>query len=185
MPTPRRLRRTRRPPLTAAQVLAWADDFHSRAGRWPKTTDGRVPLDLNEKWLNVDQALRKGLRGLPGGDSLARLLDRERGVRNIHDLPPLTKAKVCRWAKAHHGRTGGWPTEHSGPVADAPGEDWYNVNAALRNGDRGFPGGDSLAKLLARRLGVRNRASTPRLTERQILWWAEGHRRATGRLPTA
>ena len=76
MPTPRRLRRTRRPPLTAAQVLAWADDFHSRAGRWPKTTDGRVPLDLNEKWLNVDQALRKGLRGLPGGDTLPRLLRR-------------------------------------------------------------------------------------------------------------
>jgi len=120
----RRPRRpSRRRPLTAALVLAWADDCHARTGRWPITTDGRVPLDLNEKCLNIDQALRLGLRGLPGGDSLARLLDRERGIRNIHALPPLSDALIVRWAEAHHGRTGKWPWENAGPVEGASGED--------------------------------------------------------------
>jgi hypothetical protein len=127
MPTRRQLerpsRRAPRPPLTAARVLAWADDFRARTGRWPKTTDGPVSADQNEKWLNVDMALRLGFRGLPGDDSLARLLDRQRGVRNVKALPKLTEAKVCRWAKAHCGRTGAWPNEDSGPVADAPGEE--------------------------------------------------------------
>ena len=98
-----------------------------------------------------------GLRGLPGGDSLARLLERERGVRNILALPMLTEEKICRWAAAHCRQTEGWPNENSGPVQAAPGETWGNVNAALRDGLRGLPGGETLAQLLARRLGVRNR----------------------------
>jgi hypothetical protein len=189
MPTRRRPKRPSprllRPPLTTAKVLAWAEDFHSRSGRWPKTTDGTVPADRNEKWLNVDMCLRLGLRGLPGGDSLARLLARERGVRNVRALPKLTESKVCRWAKAHHGRTWSWPNENSGPLPDAPGETWQNVNAALRDGDRGLPGGDALARLLARRLGARNRASAPPLTERLIRRWAKDHERRTGRPPNA
>jgi hypothetical protein len=39
-------------------------------------------------------------------------------------------------------------------VADAPGETWGAVNAALAHGSRGLPGGDTLARLLARRLGL-------------------------------
>jgi hypothetical protein len=39
--------------------------------------------------------------GLPGGSSLARLLARERGVRNRCGLPPLTEAAILRWARAH------------------------------------------------------------------------------------
>src|SRR4051794_16509646 len=62
-------------PLNEAQVLAWADDHLNRTGEWPKTDFGHVLANPNEKWLNVDMALRVGLRGLPGGDSLARLLD--------------------------------------------------------------------------------------------------------------
>jgi hypothetical protein len=176
--------------LTEATVLAWADDFHARTGRWPKTSSGRVPLDKNEKWLNVDQALRLGLRGLPGGDSLARLLDRKRGVRNVHDLPPLTEAEVCRWARDHYRRTGGWPNEDSGPVAAAPGEVWKNIDMALRVGLRGLPGGDTLAKLLLRRVGpgVLDARATPApelppLTALRILAWAREHRRRTGRWP--
>src|SRR5262245_35930304 len=45
-----------------------------------------------------DAALRLGLRGLPGGSSLARLLAARRGVRNHLDLPPLTVTKVLAWA---------------------------------------------------------------------------------------
>jgi hypothetical protein len=131
----------------------------------------------------VDNALRYRLRGISVRSSLAQLQARERGVRNVHDLPELTEGLILSWADQHHARTGKWPTENSGLVADAPGEVWQNVNAALMQGSRGFPGGSSLAGLIATRRGVRNRASIPPLTEAQILKWADKHREQTGRWP--
>jgi hypothetical protein len=174
----------RRPPLSAAQILAWADAHKARTGQWPHARSGQVHEDHNEKWLNVNQALRLGLRGLPGGDSLARLLERERGVRNMRDLPPLTARLIVRWAQEHRRLTGAWPAADSGAIAAAPGEVWVNVNQALREGVRGLPGGDSLAWLLARRLGVRNQARVPPLTVRQVLAWADAYRGRHGRWPT-
>ena len=50
------------------------------------------------------------------------------------------------WNK-HRKRTGKWPTEDAGPVLDAPGELWRNLDAALRQGTRGLRGGRSLARL--------------------------------------
>jgi hypothetical protein len=41
----------------------------------------------------------------------------------------------------------------SGEIPEAPGEDWRAVNFALYRGFRGLPGGNSLAKLLARERG--------------------------------
>jgi hypothetical protein len=67
--------------------------------------------------------------------------------------PPLTVEQILAWADAYHGRTGRWPAAASGPVEGAPGETWANVNAALSDGYRGLPGGDSLARLLDRRRG--------------------------------
>jgi hypothetical protein len=58
------------------------------------------------------------------------------------------------------------------------------VDLALRGGYRGLPGGTSLARLLARRLGIRNRASLPPLNPEQIRRWAERHYRRTGAWPT-
>jgi hypothetical protein len=174
-----------RPPLTVDQILAWADHHHAQTGRWPKCHDGPVLANRNERWRNLDNALRYGLRGLNPGSSLARLLDTERGVRNIKDLPPLTEPEIEAWAQDHHGRHGHWPHACSGPVAAAPGEDWYNVDAALMQGLRGLPGGDSLAALLARRLGVRTQAAITRLTVKTILAWADAHKVRTGSWPTA
>lgn len=73
---------------------------YARTGEWPTTASGPVIDNLNEKWLNVDQTLRLGLRTLERGDSLARLLDRERGVRNLGNLPPLTEEQIVAWARA-------------------------------------------------------------------------------------
>jgi hypothetical protein len=136
----KRPRPPRRPPLTVARILAWADSHLARTGQWPGCEGGHVLGDKNEKWQNIDQALARGYRGLPGGDSLARLLDRERGSRNIGGLPDLTEGRVLGWAQAHRARTGGWPHEHSGPVEGTDGEAWANVNLALRRGAAAFPG---------------------------------------------
>ncbi len=179
-----------RPFLTVERILEWADDFRARNGCWPKTTDGRVPADRNEKWLNIDMALRHGYRGLPGGDSLARLLQRERGVRNMQALSPLAEGEICRWAEEHFRKTGSWPNENTGPVEGKDGERWYNVNACLREGLRGLPGGDTLSRLLFRRFGwavLDPRATAgpelPPLTLRKIRAWPRQHRELTGRWP--
>src|SRR2546430_16173365 len=125
----------RRFPIPTPEILAWADAHKRRHGSWPKMTSGTVeagPLGLN--WRAVDNALSIGLRGLPGGSSLAKLLAERRGVRNVRALPPLTEAGILRWADAHHGRTGQWPTEDAGAIRDRGGETWGNVNAALPAG---------------------------------------------------
>lgn len=185
MSTARRRRRkaTRKPPLTHAIILAWADDHRQRTGEWPTIYSGEVHADPNEKWYNIDACLRLGFRGLPGGDSLPQLLVRERGHRNLTNPPNLTEDLIAAWVLAHRRRTGEWPTQHSGPVEGQPGEVWTNIDAALLYGRRGLAGGDSLARFLERRFGVRNLAATPPLTEERIVAWADEHRRRTGRWP--
>jgi hypothetical protein len=139
------------PPLTREQILEWAEDHRRRTGDWPACTDGDVLAEPGEKWRNIDAALREGRRGLPGGDTLARLLARERGVRNHCALPDFSEDEVLSWARGHRERTGAWPHSDSGAIQEMPGETWASVERALRAGSRGFPGGDTLARLLDRR----------------------------------
>jgi hypothetical protein len=121
------------------------------------------------------------VRGLPGGDSLARLLHRRRGARHLRALPPLAEAQILEWARAHRRRTGKWPDASAGPIAGTQGEVWAYVNRSLHRGTRGLPGGDTLMKLLDR-AGIDARA-IPRLSEGQILDWADLHYRDTGTWP--
>ena len=109
------------PPLQEEQILAWADAHFQRTGQWPTCKSGHIPDSPKEKWRAVDLALRKGVRGLPGGSSLARLLAAHRGVRNRTALPQLSEEQILVWADAHQQRTGSWPTNDSGAVLDAPG----------------------------------------------------------------
>ncbi len=171
------------PPLTVEGVLAWCDAFKGRSGRWPGHGDGAIPEAQGETWCGVEDALRDGRRGLPGGSSLAQLLSERRGLRNTQRLPPLTAEQILAWADAHKGITGRWPTRGSGPVTGAPGETWYNVAAALVMGQRGLPAGSSLARLLQAGRGVRNRKALPRLSLRRVRAWAKAHERREGRWP--
>ena len=175
----------RRPELTVPQILAWADAHHARTGKWPGHRAGAVAGAPGESWRYIEWALRSGLRGLPGGDSLARLLARERGAHNRKDRPRLTVRKILGWADAHRRRTGGWPMVLSGAIPEAPGECWRAVNMALYKGQRGLPGDDSLARLLLRERGAYNPVARPPLRVGQILGWAEAHRGRTGGWPSA
>lgn len=136
------------PPLTEADILAWADEHVARTGKWPRVRSGPVVAAPGETWLGVDSALWKGLRGLPGGDTLARLLERGRGVPNRLDPPDLSEAAIRAWAEAYRLRTGRWPSAKSGPIPETNGETWAGVNAALTRGRRGMPGGVTLFELL-------------------------------------
>ncbi len=176
--------RYRWPELTVARILAWADAWHASCGAWPTRNCGRIPGTLGEKWQNVDMALRRGSRGLPGGSSLARLLAAERGVRNMHALPRLRIRVILAWCDAWYQRTGSWPKTDDGRIPEAPDETWPCVDAALRDGLRGLKGGSSLPRLLAKYRGVRNDKRLPPYDVEKILAWADAYHARTGRWPT-
>jgi hypothetical protein len=76
----RRLNRAVRRPadLTIAQILNWADDHFAAKGRWPSARSRGLhgPHNLPRlSWRIIDDALRQGLRGLPGGQSLDQVLE--------------------------------------------------------------------------------------------------------------
>jgi hypothetical protein len=171
------------PALSEEKILAWADEHRQSTGSWPTADSGPIITANGEKWGAVDSALHAGLRGLNAGSSLARLLAEKRGVRNRKDLPPLTEDQILKWADAHHHRTGSWPSKTLGPVLDAPGETWIGVGVALQLGRRGFPGGSSLAWLLAEKRGVRNLYNRPVFSVEQILSWADTFHERTGKWP--
>jgi hypothetical protein len=173
-----------KPPITTDQILEWADAFHALHRRWPRRKDGRIRGSLGVTWQAVDVALSQGLRDLPGGSSLAKLLHEERKHRHRFLLPHLTANGILAWADAHRRRTGTFPNKHSGPVAEAAGETWSGVDAALLCGGRGLRGGKSLAQLLERRRGHPNPAAKPALTIGQILAWTQAYRTLFGTWPS-
>jgi hypothetical protein len=140
----------KRPPLSVGQILAWSDEHHARTGRWPHQRSGPVAAAPGENWGTINWLLWIGKQGLPEGDSLPRLLARERGAVNPKGRPRLSHTRIRAWAAAHRRRTGKWPGVLSGSIPEAPGENWRAVNLALYRGYRGLPGGDSLARLLTR-----------------------------------
>lgn len=174
------------PRLTIEQVLAWADAHHARTGLWPNGKSGPIPEAPGESWANVTSAISQGMRGLPGGGmTISRLLVKHRGARARQRRRPLTIDQILAWADAYHAAKGRWPIQASGPVAESPGDSWNAITVALTQGDRGLPGGSSLAQLLAEHRGVPNRMRLPHLTVEQIRAWAESYRAAHGRWPTA
>ncbi len=174
----------RRLELSGKQILAWADAWFQRTNQWPKKHSGWIPGTDGEKWANVDQSLRSGRRGLPGGSSLARLLKEHRRVRNHKDLPRLTIQQILVWAQAHYQATGTWPKATSGVIAGTRDETWNGIETALRDGLRGLSGGSSLAQVLARFRGVRNEKDLPFFTIEQILAWVDSYHERTGKWPT-
>jgi hypothetical protein len=139
------------PPLTIRQVVAWAREHRRRTGKWPRRDSGPVEGVPRENWRAIDEALWTGRRGLPSRWTLPRLLERHCGARNRGNLPRLSEEIIVRWEAAHHARTGKWPNISSGPVAEAPGETWLGVDAALVQRHRGLPGGSSLAQVRRKR----------------------------------
>ncbi|MCE9529684.1 MAG: DEAD/DEAH box helicase family protein [Planctomycetes bacterium] len=169
------------PDLSVPVILAFVDAHKEATGDWPKMNSGQV-TDTGETWAIIDGALRGGGRGLQGGSSLATLLAEHRDVRNLKGLPPLTITQIFAWADTHKEATGDWPDQYSGQVAETS-ETWHAIQHALVAGKRGFPGGSSLAKLLAEHRGVRNVQGLPSLTVEQILAWADAHKATTSDWP--
>ncbi len=165
----------RLPRLTIKQILKWADAHHKRTRRWPLALSGPIPRSGGETWTGIQVALSLSGRGLRSGNSIAKILDRHRGVRNNKDLPALRSQQILRWADSHHKRTGKWPTKKSGAVPQAQGEKWSAIGSCLQEGLRGLPRGSSLPRLLSKHRGVRNHMDLPNLSTKQILKWVDAY----------
>jgi len=171
--------------LSVAQILVWADRYHRRWKRWPTRLSGSIQGSRGETWQGLDYALQYGTRGLAGGSSLSRTLTAHRDLRRGYKLPKLSIGTILQWADAHHRRTGTWPVVSGTPIPESPGDTWHRVASALVFGNRGLPGGMSLAQLLAKHRGKRNAKRLPSLTIEQILAWADAYFRRKGAWPNA
>ena len=93
------------PSLTLDQILAWADAHHAATGRWPTRKSGKVIGNDGESWARLDESLTRGYRGLPGGQSVSRLLQTHHGRRDQRFREPLTVDAILAWADAHRAGT--------------------------------------------------------------------------------
>lgn len=166
-----------------AQILEWADQHHELTGQWPISRSGRIH-GTDTTWEAVNTALRKGIGGLPGDDSLARLLARRRKVTHTRrKRPQITEKQIIEWIQSHRQRTGEWPHRDAGPVADAPDISWQTVHRSLARGGPNLNGGTTLARFIRDRLNIWDRRGSRRLTVSLIRKWADDHYKHTGRWP--
>jgi hypothetical protein len=154
-----------RPNLREEQILEWGEEHKVGSGKYPVSTSGPIP-GSDETWGTIENALRYGARGLPGGSSLGALFGRKK--------EDLTEEQILAWAEEHKQRTRKYPNMESGPI---PGirEVWGSIDRSLRLGHRGLSGNSSLSSLL----GTRKED----LTEGKILEWGEEHKQRTGGFP--
>ena len=171
------------PSLSVPMILAWADAFRARNGRWPSADSGPVADAPGETWCAINAALALGARGLAGRSSLSRLLVRERQLNRASDRPTISIPEILRWADAYHEHQGEWPNRSSGPIPEEPGKTWEHVNEALKRGRYGLQGGTTLAKLLKQERGVPLPGELAPLTAGGILAWADAHHARTGEWP--
>ena len=179
--------RLRRPPLTLKQIRSWAEQYHKRHGQWPTARSGPIP-GTRETWSSVVTALARGLRGLPRGNTLSRLLDAWFPV--LRSRPcircPLTVEQILAWADAYHRRTGLWPRKSMPPaIPGSGGETWMKIHTALYSGGRGLRGHTTLLRFLARHRDLSDGlySKRPRFSKDQIIRWARAHHRETGQWP--
>jgi hypothetical protein len=109
-----------------------------------------------------------------------------RPVRKVflHSDNPLTEELIFSWVDAHHQRTGQWPQTKSGEIPGASGITWRHVAYALAAGRRGLPGGSTLARWLAEKLGIHKNLRQKRLlTVERVASWVDAYHQRTGDWP--
>ena len=72
------------------QILVWADAYYEKHGDYPMHRSGKVE-GTPDYWFTINKALRQGLRGLPGGSSLSKLLRSKRPEWYSRSKPASTK----------------------------------------------------------------------------------------------
>lgn len=167
------------PALSAKLILDWVKQYIDVHGKKPHRTSGIIePVSEEYKditWTIVNTALEVGTRGLPGGSSLARLIDNKMGIANPMDLPPLSEELIVNWVTQFIDIHKEKPFRSSGVIEFASGEykgiTWLAVDSALKRGKRGVSGKSSLASLIEKNFSLKNHMNLSPLTEELIISW--------------
>ena len=133
----------------ADQKAEMPDAHRQRTGCWPTSQSGRIKGTNGETWRAIHNCLVRGARGLPGATTLAELLAKHRGFRNVANLPRLSLREILDWADQYVAQHRQRPITQSGAVAGTS-QTWARIDDALRKGFRGLPGGSSLVRVLRR-----------------------------------
>src|SRR5262249_43681058 len=129
----KRSRSLLRSPLCVEGILAWADAWHARTGRWPSRESGPIPESAGNTWMAVNVALGKGHRATDG--AVADRGQRPRGRRAGGDgaggrTPPCGPAAAgCRAAPP-------WPGRCRSTAASPVVEGDTNATAPSRRGSQ-------------------------------------------------
>ena len=148
--------------ITEETILEDADRFFQQHGFWPKTNSSfGVPDKSYESWTHYDIYLSRGQRGLPGGSTLAKLLQKERGVQNPKGKPRLTEDIILYDIQSFYNLHGRLPNKRETlPVPGKPLETWSGYNSALYGKTRGISERSSLCKLIEKRMLCHTDSST-------------------------
>lgn len=181
-----RIRKNSKPQLRQTQIAAWARNHRRGTGQWPSSLSGRIPESDGDTWMQVDTALRLGQRGLPGGISLSRLLEKTYGRKPGKQRRQFADRDIINWAKAFHHRHGRWPTDSDKvQVKGAPlGVTWGTVQNVLARDVAEGRRKLSLAMLLRQHRGIPLPGKLPSVDDKQVLAWARAFHAATGKWPS-
>lgn len=174
-----------RPKLSEEYICDRAMIFFLKNEKWPKSESG---LDeggyCGDTWRAYSNGLSLGLRGLPGGSSLAKLLSSRFGVRNCKSRPRLSKSGILELASYHRSIFNAWPNIASGEVkGGGQGDTWKIYDHCLREGQRGLPGGSSLAEILSEAYGAPLKINKKQTSEAEIVCLAKNHFTSNGYWP--
>ena len=144
--------------ITMEEIDFWRQVFYTNNGYWPHKRSGVISEALEKygqlTWDAVDQILRVGRRGLPGGSSLAFLT-------NGPSLNPSLE-EIMNWMQEIFDETGQYPSQRSGVIVQAAESyghlKWNSVNQRLRLEHCGLPKSSlaQLVKLLTERVDTKH-----------------------------
>ena len=179
--------------LTEETLVQWIQWFKEKEGRcpgqddpivWIKNEDGGWTEAPNEKWHNLNMALRRKSRGLKieGVSSLLDLIEK-------HHLNDLSVTQLIDWIRLFHEKEKGkrWPTQRDKTVWDkdekgewkvVPHESWNAIDASLRNQRRGLVGVAQSLSIFRDICGLNDD-----LTEHMLLQWVKWFKEKIGRYP--
>ena len=92
--------------FTKELILEWAKIYQSKNNEWPSAKSEMID-GVNESWKNIDECLKRGLRGLEGGSSLSQLLiERDlEGYQSTYVPPSPDEVQVQETIEGEEGET--------------------------------------------------------------------------------
>lgn len=151
----------RKSDLTEDMIVEAMKEYYNQNGKYPSVRSGDASeyFKDNETWSGIHECIRYGSRGLPGGSSLSKLKKKH---FDIKEKERLTEGMIVKAIEKYYDQNGRYPSKGDGDASEyfKDNETWRGINACLKQGNRGLPGGSSLSKLkkkhicIWRRLGI-------------------------------